>query len=592
MSVSSGNYSKSSVSSDMSNMNVGLMLVAISFIFAGFSLCLVWFSGMTEGVTIFEWELFSACGFSFKLSVFIDYLSVLFSFVVCVISSCVFVFSVSYMQDDKYWKGFCLLVFAFVVSMNILIFLPNLVFVLLGWDLLGIVSFLLVIYYQNKSAVSAGLLTLLMNRIGDVLLILSIGVGSMSGIWGMPLVVTNSLSWLLVLLVGASMTKSAQVPFSVWLPAAMAAPTPVSALVHSSTLVTVGVYFLFRHFSVLSFMEDLLFFLTSVGCVTFLMGSLGACFEVDLKKLIASSTLGHLGFMIYSLGVGYPMLSVFHLLSHALFKSLLFLCAGFSIHSSGSCQDIRYMAGVGWSSPSLQVASVVISLSSLCGVPYLSGFYSKDAIIEATITSFVGAMEGFSLLVGAMSSCFYSLRLMLDGVYGALGSSPFKEIGSSKTSVVPFVALCLGSIGFSALIGSSWVGTLQVFNLSWLVKVTLFVVLNSGFISLVKGDFDSWLVKVVMSKGYKAFLGVYTFLGGMWFFRWSVLLYTKTWFNTGKMVMSVVELGWVEAFAGDLGFGKQLAKLSFNVWLFEFLGISGVLRVMLWVGVILLSWYF
>nr|QTA71654.1 NADH dehydrogenase subunit 5 [Lens contradens] len=579
-------------SKTMSSPDVVLMVTSISFVFVALGLCIIWFSGVVTDAIIFEWEVFSACGFCFKLSVFTDFLSVLFSFVVCLISGCVFMFSVTYMEEDRYWKTFSVLVFAFVVSMNILIFLPNLVFVLLGWDLLGIVSFLLVVYYQNKSAVGAGLLTVLMNRIGDVFLILAIGVSSMGGVWGVSFMGIGSMSLVLALLVGASMTKSAQVPFSAWLPAAMAAPTPVSALVHSSTLVTVGVYFLFRHFSALILLNELLCILAKIGCVTFLMGSLGACFEVDVKKLIASSTLSHLGFMTYSLSAGYPMLSVFHLLSHALFKSLLFLCAGFSIHSLGSSQDVRYMAGIGWSSPSLQLVSVIISLSSLCGVPYLSGFYSKDAILEATMTSFVGIMEGFSLLVGAMGSWIYSLRLTLDSVYQAMGGFPLKGISKSSVYVsVPISVLSLGSVSFGALIGCSWVEALQIFSLSHLTKMVLFLALNFGLVSWMKEDFDGWLFAMTLGENSKMRLNITTFLGSMWLLRWGVFCFSKMWFGKSLQMVSAVESGWVEILAGDLGPGNYFIELSFNAWLLEMISIPGVLRLAAWVGSVIFLWF-
>lgn len=184
--------------------------------------------------------------------------------------------------------------------------------------------------------------------------------------------------FILVMLILAAITKRAQIPFSAWLPAAIAAPTPVSALVHSSTLVTAGVYLIIRFHHLLGAN----FFLLYVGCLTIFMSGLGANFEIDLKKIIALSTLSQLGVIIFTLSLGLIELAFFHLLSHALFKSLLFLCAGVYIHGAGDCQDIRLLGGVMKSIPVRSLFFGCCSLS-LCGFPFLSGFYSKDLILES-----------------------------------------------------------------------------------------------------------------------------------------------------------------------------------------------------------------
>src|SRR5436190_966210 len=184
------------------------------------------------------------------------------------------------------------------------------------------------------------------------------------------------------------MTKRAQIPFSAWLPAAIAAPTPVSALVHSSTLVTAGVYLLIRFHEILIINS----FLFVTGCLTIFISGLGANFEIDLKKIIALSTLRQLGVIIIVLSLGFYELSFFHLLRHALFKSLLFLCAGVFIHSIGDSQDIRFLGGVDTGCPSRSFYFVACSLS-LCGFPFIRGYYSKDAILESymilNINSFI-----------------------------------------------------------------------------------------------------------------------------------------------------------------------------------------------------------
>jgi len=179
------------------------------------------------------------------------------------------------------------------------------------------------------------------------------------------------------------MTKRAQIPFSAWLPAAMAAPTPVSALVHSSTLVTAGVYLLIRFSPALGGVEQRVLLL--LAGLTMFMAGLGANFETDLKKIIALSTLSQLGVIMGILALGYAKLAFFHLLAHALFKALLFMCAGSVIHSVGGTQDIRSIGGLIYSMP-LSITSINLANLALCGTPFLAGFYSKDLILEVAFS--------------------------------------------------------------------------------------------------------------------------------------------------------------------------------------------------------------
>jgi NADH-ubiquinone oxidoreductase chain 5 len=223
------------------------------------------------------------------------------------------------------------------------------------------------------------------------------------------------------LLVSACITKRAQIPFSVWLPAAIAAPTPVSALVHSSTLVTAGVYIIFRYYPFFREVDGLLLVRSKVGCLTLLIARLAACFEIDIKKLIALSTLGHLGFIVYVLGLGYPALRFFHIVIHALFKSLLFLCAGCYIHIIGSCQDLRQLSGVGLVTSPLLVSCTIIGFRSLCGVPYLSGFYSKDAILESSLETLSGVSEIVCIILRASISYVYSIRILFKAIFRSFG---------------------------------------------------------------------------------------------------------------------------------------------------------------------------
>lgn len=234
----------------------------------------------------------------------------------------------------------------------------------------------------------------------------------------------------------AAATKRAQIPFSAWLPAAIAAPTPVSALVHSSTLVTAGVYLLIRF----NYLLNTRFFLFYLGSVTMFISGLGANFEIDLKKVIALSTLSQLGVMILVLGLGYVELAFFHLLTHALFKSLLFLCAGVYIHGAGDAQDVRFLGGVMMRIPLSSLYFSCCSLS-LCGFPFLAGFYSKDLILEIFI---IGGINFFMLLVvlgGTFFTATYSIRLVGYIFLKNLGNKGLFHFGESVGLISPIAVL-------------------------------------------------------------------------------------------------------------------------------------------------------
>nr|QWS71923.1 NADH dehydrogenase subunit 5 [Cerithidea tonkiniana] len=354
----------------------------------------------------------------------LDPLGLSFSNVVCLISGSVMAFSSSYMSHDPFLKRFTWLVMLFVLSMNLLVFIPSLPALLLGWDGLGIVSFALVIYYQNMKSLGAGMLTVLANRVGDVMILLSIGILVLTGYWSVLMVWDFYLSsWLALCILIAGMTKSAQIPFSAWLPAAMAAPTPVSALVHSSTLVTAGIFLFIRFYpSLLAwdfFKPSLLF----ISVLTLLMAGIGANYENDLKKIIALSTLSQLGVMMMSLAMGAMYLALFHLYTHALFKALLFLCAGAVIHSSSNNQDIRY-SGLMYKHLPLTTTCMNVANLSLCGAPFLSGFYSKDLILELSLAAPTNSFMVLLIFLATGMTSAYSLRLSFSTLWGPMQGNP------------------------------------------------------------------------------------------------------------------------------------------------------------------------
>nr|YP_009501886.1 NADH dehydrogenase subunit 5 [Arytainilla spartiophila]AWU48851.1 NADH dehydrogenase subunit 5 [Arytainilla spartiophila] len=349
-----------------------------------------------------EIEVFSFNSILFCLIFYIDWITLLFSSVVLIISSLILVYSKGYLGEECH--RFLWLTFLFISFMLIMIMSPSILGVILGWDGLGLISFCLVIYYQSLSAYNSGFITAASNRVGDTLIILSVVWTSAGGTF----MFWESCEGMMFFML-ACFTSSAQFPFSAWLPAAMAAPTPISSLVHSSTLVTAGTYMMIRFFN--CFLECCLTQWMLIGSlVTILVASISALQEYDMKRLVAFSTLGQLGFMIFILSLGYVYIAFFHLLVHALFKALLFMCTGLVIYSSGGIQDLRKMGSL-LVNPLMSV-SLNISLLSLMGLPFSSGFYSKDSLLELTLCSYGGIGLGSILSVMALSTVAYSTRVI------------------------------------------------------------------------------------------------------------------------------------------------------------------------------------
>nr|ALO77313.1 NADH deshydrogenase subunit 5 [Byrrhinus sp. BYR01] len=393
------------------------------------------------------------------MSVLFDWMSLLFMSFVLFISSMVVFYSEEYMHGDLNVGRFIILVFMFVLSMMFLIISPNLISILLGWDGLGLVSYCLVIYYQNVKSFNAGMLTAMSNRIGDVALLMSIAwmlnYGSWNFIYYLDFMkddlVMNLIGWMVML---AAMTKSAQIPFSAWLPAAMAAPTPVSSLVHSSTLVTAGVYLLIRFNFCLS--SGLLMFLLFISSLTMFMSGLGANFEYDLKKIIALSTLSQLGLMMSILSLGEYTLALFHLLTHAVFKALLFMCAGCIIHNLGNCQDIRFMGGLVSKMP-LTCCFFNISNLSLCGLPFLAGFYSKDLILEVVSMNYLNIYIYMIFFVSTGLTVCYTFRLFY---YTLIGGYNFNSLSMVSDSGI-IMLKGMGGLILMVVFSGSFLGWLM-----------------------------------------------------------------------------------------------------------------------------------
>ena len=361
---------------------------------------------------IIEWEVIKISSSVIYLTFIVDSISLYFISLVRLVSGRVIIFRSSYMISEKFFLRFIFLVLIFVMSIFLLILRPNIISLLLGWDGLGVTSYLLVIFYQRNKSYNAGILTALTNRLGDVGLLVSISLIVYIGSWTYLFInADNSIfsQLLIYLIIISACTKRAQIPFSSWLPAAIAAPTPVSALVHSSTLVTAGVYLLIR-MNLIIIEINISKLLGVLGILTIIMAGITAIIEIDIKKIIALSTLRQLGIIIIILGIGNPILSFFHLISHAFFKAMLFMCAGLIIHRIKDYQDIRKI-GFNYVNINLSISIMIIANIRLCGLPFLRGFYSKDMIIEIILIKGKRTFLFFILILGTGLTVIYSCRL-------------------------------------------------------------------------------------------------------------------------------------------------------------------------------------
>nr|ARH54748.1 NADH dehydrogenase subunit 5 [Trigonopterus sp. 3 AH-2016] len=509
-----------------------------------------------------EFNIFSMNSVEIKLAFFFDWVALMFASFVFFISSMVILYSVDYMSEDMNLKRFIILVVLFVISMLVVIISSNLVFILLGWDGLGLVSYVLVIYYQNSKSNSAGMLTAISNRVGDSAILLGIALMMDLGGWDyssmLDMFQANSgvmlISGMVIL---ASFTKSAQIPFSSWLPAAMAAPTPVSSLVHSSTLVTAGVYLLFR-FSPIILGSFLSSFCMSLSLLTMFMAGLGANFEYDFKKIIALSTLSQLGMMMFIYFMGEIHLAFFHLLMHAFFKALLFMCAGVIIHSLSGDQDIRNMGGLINTFP-LVCSCFCTSNMALCGLPFLSGFYSKDLIAEVMSMDVSGMVHYIIFYFSVGLTVSYSMRLFFYIFMGSSNMSHFNNF--TETSGKLLLKSMCGLVFFvifsgGVLVWLSMDTPVFVILPSWMKLLTLVVIFMGAWAGC---EFFYWCI--IYDSSSLNMYGITAFLSSMWNFPiLSTSSFTFFSLDLSKTFMKSLDLGWSEYY-GSKGLFELMKTL-------------------------------
>lgn len=401
--------------------------VFIAFILSALTLQSVVTDGAHFNETIYTWM--TVGGLKMEVGFLIDSLTAMMMCVVTFVSLMVHLYTVGYMEEDEGYNRFFSYISLFTFSMLMLVMSNNLLQLFFGWEAVGLVSYLLIGFWFNKpTAIFANMKAFLVNRVGDFGFILGIGlIGAYTGSLNYTEVFakTSDLSalvfpgtdWMLVtvicicLFIGA-MGKSAQFPLHVWLPDSMEGPTPISALIHAATMVTAGIFMVSRMSPLFELSDTALNFILVIGSITALfMGFLGII-QNDIKRVVAYSTLSQLGYMTVALGASAYSVAVFHLMTHAFFKALLFLGAGSVIMGVHHNQDIRWMGGLRKYMPVTWITSLLGSLA-LIGTPLFSGFYSKDSIIEAVHASHLpgAGFANFAVLAGVFVTAFYSFRM-------------------------------------------------------------------------------------------------------------------------------------------------------------------------------------
>jgi NADH-quinone oxidoreductase subunit L len=539
-----------------------------------------------RGTATTSWTWLSAGPYHFGLTLLTDQLSIVMMLIVTGVSSLIIAYSVGYMDGEDEERRFFAYMSVFVFSMLLLVQGGNLLLLLAGWGMVGLSSYLLIGYYQDReSAIKAAKKAFVMNAFGDAtmalalfLLIQHTGKLDYTGVFAASPHGGAIANLIALGLLGGALAKSAQIPLHTWLPDAMEGPTPVSALIHAATMVTAGVYLIVRcHplFENAYVIEDLA---AGLGAATLVMAGLIALVQTDIKRVIAYSTMSQIGYMFVGAGLGAYPNAMFHLMTHAFFKALLFLAAGIAIHAVVGEQDIRKLAGVGKLMPFTKWVFVVGSLA-LVGIFPFAGFFSKDAIIAASLDrGWYGDVIYAACLAGAFLTGVYAFRLVFIVFTGEPSAFVREHFHSHHGQEGPISMLwTVGTLGVLSVVGgllqfapvwhllSTWLDPVdapiaEATNAQEWVTSALAILIGLAGIGLAWAMYGAKRVKV--PRSLRLFEKK---------FYWDEL-YDLIWYRTGDLVArgfyALVETpligGSIAAVTGVVGLGSRELSMAQN----------------------------